>query len=225
MSTRKDKIKSGLDNELYSKIDELNNLTDDTLSSTASLADILDGYETKVDNMSITKPLDELQILDEKDVEIEIDDEDILTDYNNQVHGVGLNTLDDLLNSPTPSYTEELARLDDIETEDFVNDFDKDDSEKTQEVFTQNLTSPQSIDNFAIDESDTIVQEKVSDEKPKREAQKKEKTKKVKNKPQSKQNVKSEQSSFQIKNHIVDIILIIILIVLVYFLATYSLGA
>lgn len=217
MKSRLDKIKKGLDSDIYNKLSDIENLSDDTLTSTESLADILEGYETKVDGMDFTKPLEELEILDEEDIEIEIDNEEILHDYNNQVHGVGLNTLDDLLNSPTPSYTEDLAKVNDINTEDFNNDVANVDDMETQEIFTQNLTSPEAIDNFDLDDVVVEPEEVIGSRSRSEKAPGKSyKTSEIN---------KQSDHTFDIKNHIVDIILVIILIALVYFLITSNMGA
>ncbi len=215
MQDRKEKIKSGLDNDIYSKIDQLEDLKDDTLSSTSKLVNILDGYETKVDNIDFERPSNELEIFDEEDMEIEINDQEILDDYNNKIHGVGLNTLDDLLSEAVPSYTKELSaptqELDEIDTENFDPVKNTSNMEESQEIFTQNIKSPEMIDDFEIDDTVVPTTDAVDKKEPKVEHVKTE--------------VKEKASSgFDFKEHIIDIILGIILIILVIYLISTTMG-
>ncbi len=228
MENRKDKIKSGLNNDVYSSIEKLNKLSDNTKSSTSQLADILADYDTRVDNLDFTKEVEELEILDEADVEVEIDNDDLLQDYNDKVHGVGLNTLDDLLSSPTISYTDELTKYDDINDDIDTEDFTGEDEVNTRvlsetvnddEVFTQNLKSPIMIDDFDIDEKEIdtppVVNSKNGD-KVKKE---------VKFKKEEKQVDSQKEKKFDIKDHYVDILLVLILIFLIIFLVKSYIGA
>ena len=105
IKNREEKIKKSLEKEIYNDLNKLDYLDDDTFASTEKLANILDGYMTKVDDLNIEDD-QSLEILDEMEVNIEASDENILNEYNEKIHEFGLDTLNDIL--ATTDITEEL---------------------------------------------------------------------------------------------------------------------
>lgn len=90
------KIKEGLNSDIYSKLDEIEHYPETDVSPTSKLANILDGYLTKVDNLNIDEDIKELKILDDQEVEVEVDETDILREYNNKIHDFETEDLEDL---------------------------------------------------------------------------------------------------------------------------------
>lgn len=182
---RADEIKKSLEKDIYSSLDKLDYLKDDTFASTEKLANILEGYMTRVDDMSMETENDDLLILDEKEVNIEVNDEDILAEYNEKIHDFGLTTLNNMVNpeilkdDKTFEITKDVEEiLDNIEdtkssmiTEELVKENTKPNLEK--EDFTQTITSPSAIEDF-----DTIEIEPKVETKNEPEIKKKKKTKK-----------------------------------------------
>ncbi len=231
---RKTRIKDGLNSDIYNKVEKLDQIKDETQSSTAKLADILDGYETKHEDLNFTKPLEDLEILDSEDVEIEINDEEFLEEYNNQVHGMGLNTLDDLLSTPLPDYEEDISRADAMDTQEFNMNLAGGNAVKTgEDTFTQNIVSPDKIDDFEIDEGLVTARDITEERNVKSKSGESKKTqnklKEAKEKTEEKIKKVKEQNKdkekFAITNHLVDIVLVLILLALIIYLITSKLGA
>lgn len=97
---REEEIKRSLKDDIYTHLNRLENLEDDTFASTKRLANILEGYVTKVDDLSIEEENKVLEILEELEVNIEASDDRILTEYNAKFHEMGLDTLSQILEVP-----------------------------------------------------------------------------------------------------------------------------
>ncbi|MGL5020506.1 MAG: hypothetical protein ACRC5R_00565 [Mycoplasmatales bacterium] len=196
MSTknREERIKKSLEKEIYSNLNQLDYLDDDTFASTEKLANILDGYMTKVDDLDI-EDNQGLEILDEMEINIEANDENILNEYNEKIHEFGLDTLNDIL--ATTYINEELEEeisIDEVVQEEVIIDeevekildniddtisnidqnsitqnFEQVLNEKEQEVFseaefTQTIESPDEITNLN-DIDDTLDKNKTNKNK------------------------------------------------------------
>lgn len=137
MNNREKEIKNALDKDVYHQIEDLKALQDETLSSTAKLADILDGYMARVSDTSFETVEDSFEIIDSENVEVEVDDEDLLMQYNEKLHQSDLNTLADLMgelenkdyseltNSETKSFTVDELLNESKDTNDFKNDINQ----------------------------------------------------------------------------------------------------
>lgn len=213
---RVDEIKKGLDSDVYKKINELDQLKDETLASTEKLANILDGYVTKMENFAVSDETGEFEVLNEAEIEMEVDDKDILKEYNEQIHDFGLETLTELLSKG--SIEEEVKEKQSLNLETFngeavndevdeiiekINDFknpnDQVSVEETKESFTKSLVTP---NDEQIDFDDTVVPD--SEQKVKKSKKKEKKAKKQKPK---KQKIKEETK-------LIDKILLLIIIIL-----------
>ena len=106
------------ENKFYEDLENLEKFEDDTFSSTEKLANILDGYMTEVDDINVeeveeTTELDELVILEESEISVEVDDSEVLNEYNAKIHDFNLDTLSDILEQDkidkeiTKEFTEE----------------------------------------------------------------------------------------------------------------------
>lgn len=141
MDNREKKIQEGLKKDIYRQVEQLDNLEDVTVSSTEKLANILDGYLTKIDEESLEEFKDQFEIVDSQNIEIEVDDKDLLKKYNDQLHDNNLETLDNLLASNN-----------------LVQDTDVED-------FTQNIPDlKEETTSYQIDESKISKTEFFSDE-------------------------------------------------------------
>ncbi len=152
MESRKEKIQKGLNNEIYHKLNTINMSNEfDTLTSTAQLADILDGYMSKIENKNLFETNNDLKILDSIDIDVEIDENEILKEYNNQIHEtqneevVGLETLSNLLEEDNSELIQNITAQDLIEIDD---NFDMTIDKLEQEKNTENtLIEEEIIDN------------------------------------------------------------------------------
>lgn len=99
------KVKEGLNSDIYSRLDQLDDIDIDVNTPTDKLANILEGYLTKVDSLSFQEELKDLKILEEKDVELEVDEEELLRAYNASIHqgstSEDLSELELVVNTPT----------------------------------------------------------------------------------------------------------------------------
>ncbi|MBL0701819.1 MAG: hypothetical protein JJV90_01725 [Spiroplasma sp.] len=109
---REEEIKEGLKKEVYSKLEELDNkYIDETLSSTRKLANILKGYQTNVDSLDVSELSDVLEIIEEQEVLIEVDNDELLGDYNNKIHDFNLDTLSQIINDDEEFETSETEEV------------------------------------------------------------------------------------------------------------------
>jgi hypothetical protein len=149
-------IQKGLEKEIYSKLEKLEDFNDDTFSSTEKLANILEGYMTEVEdieveNDDVTNNLDEMVILEENEISVEVDDSEVLNEYNAKIHDFNLDTLSDILEQDkidkeiTKEFTEE--ELDMVENSKF-----------TQEIIPE--------DNIIDLDEEEILEEKIIEKKP-----------------------------------------------------------
>lgn len=143
---RENEVKNGLKKDIYTQIEELEDLEDNTLSSTAKLANILDGYATKIDDLEITKAND-IEIVEQKDVDVEIKEEELLDDYNNQIHDF-IKVSNDKVNVDNNDNLkmDKFSDLDNLTTQQEGGQ-----DLKINEEFTQSLVSPKKIDNLKFD--------------------------------------------------------------------------
>ena len=133
------RIKTGLNSDIYSKVDELDGLEDDTFSSTSKLADILDGYLTKVDNIKI-----------EDEIELEIDDTEILMDYNQRIHDFNEDTSEGI---NTDEISELLSQIQDDSEPEIINMSTDDETISpinTIDIVEEVIYEPKSIDDIHI---------------------------------------------------------------------------
>ena len=144
------RIKTGLNSDIYSKVDELDGLEDDTFSSTSKLADILDGYLTKVDNIKIEDEIDDLRIIDEDEIELEIDDTEILMDYNQRIHDFNEDTSEGI---NTDEISELLSQIQDDSEPEIINMSTDDETISpinTIDIVEEVIYEPKSIDDIHI---------------------------------------------------------------------------
>ncbi len=138
-NSRLDKIKNDLNNDIYKKIESLENLYDDTISSTEKLVNILDGYMSELKDFDIEEDITTMEVVVEEEVDIEVEDEDMLREYNEQIHDFGLDTLTELLAKEGKKVDPEENKFDfnDEEINQIIDDID---DYKTQELKTEELT-------------------------------------------------------------------------------------
>ncbi len=244
-NSRLDKIKNDLNNDIYKKIESLENLYDDTISSTEKLVNILDGYMSELKDFDIEEDITTMEVVVDEEVDIEVEDEDMLREYNEQIHEFGLDTLTELLAKEGKKVDTEENKFDfnDEEINQIIDDID---DYKTQELKTEELTqtleaSEQSqieINDINFDEEveksenkEVVIEEPIQTEestkKKRQNKQVKKQTKKSnevkKNKKQvnKKQVNKKQVNKKQVNKkdgNIIDLILTIILIILTIYL-------
>ena len=172
-------IQKGLEKEIYSKLESLEGFNDDTFSSTEKLANILDGYMTEVEDINVeendeTNNLDEMVILEENEISVEVDDSEVLNEYNAKIHDFNLDTLSDMLEQDkvdkeiTKEFTEEELEAvketnftEKIISEENIIDLDEDEiSEDDSKGYQEDI---QELTNKFSDLIDKLVKEKEED--------------------------------------------------------------
>ncbi len=231
-NSRVDKIKNDLNNDIYKKIESLENLRDDTISSTEKLVNILDGYMTELKDFDIEEDITTMEVVVDEEVDIEVEDEDMLREYNEQIHEFGLDTLTELLAKDGKKVDTEENKIDfnDEEIDQIIEDID---DYKTQELKTEELTqtletSEQNqieINDINFDEEveqsekkEVITEEPLQTEKiTKKKRQNKKVKKQTKNSNKEKKSKNKKQVSKK-DNNVIDLMLTIILIALTIYL-------
>ncbi len=231
-NSRVDKIKNDLNNDIYKKIESLENLRDDTISSTEKLVNILDGYMTELKDFDIEEDITTMEVVVDEEVDIEVEDEDMLREYNEQIHEFGLDTLTELLAKDGKKVDTEENKFDfnDEEIDQIIEDID---DYKTQELKTEELTqtletSEQNqieINDINFDEEveqsekkEVITEEPLQTEKiTKKKRQNKKVKKQTKNSNKEKKSKNKKQVSKK-DNNVIDLMLTIILIALTIYL-------
>ena len=154
---REEEIKRSLKEDIYTHLNRLENLEDDTFASTKRLANILEGYVTKVDDLSIEEENKVLEILEELEVNIEASDERLLTEYNAKFHEMGLDTLSQILE--VPQMYEESEQNIELETENTITIM-KIEHEEIVDPSDHNFDT--SIEEIVIDDID-ITKDEIND--------------------------------------------------------------
>lgn len=150
-SKRRELIEESLHKDLFKMADDIVvNVDPNDYSSTEKLANILDGYITKVENLHFEDENEEFEILDSKDLEIEVDEKDIVKAYSNHIHEFNNDTFGDLLNIED---TKDVSKVD--------IDMDYEDDFETEH--TQTIVSPVEIKEF--DSSEIEMQEEKNEVK------------------------------------------------------------
>ncbi len=226
-NSRVDKIKNDLNNDIYKKIESLENLRDDTISSTEKLVNILDGYMSELKDFDIEEDITTMEVVVDEEVDIEVEDEDMLREYNEQIHEFGLDTLTELLAKDGKKVDTEENKFDfnDEEINQIIEDID---DYKTQELETEELTqtlesSEQSqieIDDIKFDEEveKTENKEVISEQTVPTEKITKKKRQNKKIKKQTKNSNKVKKSKVKKDGNVIDLILTVILIILTIYL-------
>lgn len=148
---RRELIEESLHKDLFKMADDIVvNVDPNDYSSTEKLANILDGYITKVENLHFEEENEEFEILDSKDLEIEVDEKDIVKAYSNHIHEFNSDTFGDLLNNED---TKDIGKLD-LEL-DYEDDFETE--------HTQTIVSPVEMKDF--DSSEIEMQEEKKEVK------------------------------------------------------------
>lgn len=121
---RRELIEESLDRDLFRIIDTINVKEDENdFSSTEKLANILDGYITKVDNLQFDAESEEFEVLESNDIEIEVDEDDIITSYSNRIHSVDEDTFGELLENTLEASSDTIDfELEKISTNIEIND-------------------------------------------------------------------------------------------------------
>ncbi len=236
---RVDELKQNLNNDVYKKMDALERLREDTLTSTEKLVDILDGYMSKLDDFEIEEEITTMEVVSDDEVDIEVNDDDMLREYNEKIHDFSLETLTELLAKGDVEQEQKETENVEFTEKDIDTIIDEIDDYKTQELenneevaieepiatsvitegltseFTQTITTPESeqIEDFDIDEDVTEVA--VETEKPEipKKKRKENKQKEKKSKPKSKKKQDKEN------RNVVDIVLTVVIILLVLLIA------
>ncbi len=226
-SQRVDELKKSLDSDVYKKIDSLERLKDDTLTSTEKLVDILDGYMTKLDDFEVNEDLTTMEVVSENEIDIEVDDRDMLREYNAKIHDFELDTLTELLSESDAKQVqmEEKVSFDNKEIDqiiediedyktDEINEYTTASTESQSEEFTQSLATPvaEQISDFDLEEEAEKKPNLKTTSPQKEKVASKAKVVKTKKRvqPQKEKKIKEKNK--------VDLILSVILVILVLFL-------
>ncbi len=209
---RKEKLKNSLNNEIFQKVEELETKTDDKYDElmTDKLSKILPKKEE-------TEPsADTVEIIVEEEVEIEVNDDSLLRDYDNFINE-SAKTLNDI----DVSKIEESQKLEDITTnvaDDTIVDVKQ--NNKPEKVVDEN-TADNEID-LEIEESTTIdlgpTNEEIAEIK---EDIKKEKRVEKQLKKEKKKELKKAQKENQKSGSVVIDVLLVLAIVLLIALIMY----
>ncbi len=237
---RVDELKHNLDNDVYKKMDSLERLREDTLTSTEKLVDILDGYMSKLDDFEIEEEITTMEVVSNDEVDIEVNDDDMLREYNEKIHDFSLETLTELLAKGDVESEQKAIENVDFENKDIDTIIEElvdyqNENESTKEAtledldtvteqpdtdFTQSIVTPENeqISDFDIDaeeEVDIVVEPIESNEDdsivPEEKIEKKNKKSLEKNK----------QKKDKKERNTVDLILTIV-IVLLFLLVAYN---
>ncbi len=236
---RVDEVKKCLESDVYKKVDALERLNDDTLTSTAKLVDILDGYMTKLDDFEVNDDITTMEVISENEVDIEVDDRDMLREYNEKIHDFALDTLTELLSEADEKQMDNAQNVsfDNEEIDKIIDDIDKYKTDEIESIdtkaeshvvnaeFTQSLATPvtEQISDFEIEEDVLQKQEPIKPELTHKEttnpAQVKTRVTKPKVRKQPpKQKKKIFEQLKQKKKSRIDIMLMVILVGLLLFL-------
>lgn len=240
MSNRRvDEIKKSLDSDVYKKIDSLERLKDDTLTSTEKLVDILDGYMTKLDDFEVDEDITTMEVVSENEVNIEVDDRDMLREYNEKIHDFSLETLTELLSDSDVKqiHAAEKVEFENKDIDKIIDEMDNYkleeleqleslvDNNKSKEELTQSLSTPaaEQISNFELEEDSSknqeIVNKKITPSQEEEDAKKpKKRVQPQKNKKNKLKKLKQIEQIKQKDKNKVDLILLIILVAVILFL-------
>lgn len=232
---RVDELKQNLNNDVYKKMDALERLREDTLTSTEKLVDILDGYMAKLDDFAIEEEITTMEVISNDEVEIEVNEDDMLRAYNEKIHDFSLETLTELL-----SKGEEVEKSDSGESLQFEEQeinittpiIDEEQKEANQDKqpeldsvqagFTQTITTPreEQIADFEIEDEIEEHSEVVVKEKPEKNPEKKDKKKDKNNskKDKTKKQAKKKKNNGPIDKNPVDMVLAGVIIILIAFI-------
>jgi hypothetical protein len=161
---REEEIKRSLKEDIYTHLNRLENLEDDSFASTKRLANILEGYVTKVDDLTIEEENKVLEILEELEVNIEASDDRILTEYNAKFHEMGLDTLSQILE--VPQLNDELDKTIDIETESTITmmKIEHDEPTDAHEHLFDVENEKIELDDIDLTTSESVVKKEKSNE-------------------------------------------------------------
>ncbi len=211
---RKEKLKSNLNNDIFQKVEDLETKTNDKYDElmTDKLSKILPKKED-------TEPsADTVEFIVEEEVEIEVNDDSLLRDYDNFIND-SAKTLNDIdITEIEKELSQELEDIKNNVSDDTIVDVKQ--NNKPEKVVDEN-TSDDYID-IEIEESTTIdlgpVNEEISEIK---EDIKKEKRIEKKLKKEKKKELKKAQKENQKSGSVVIDVLLVLAIVLLIALIMY----
>ena len=100
----KKQLEKDLNKTLYNKIDEIN-ILDEITTDTDELANILDDYLTEnIEVNSNTETIDEIEFIENKEITIDVDENELLQNYDNNLKKIGHETLNNLLDEDEEIY-------------------------------------------------------------------------------------------------------------------------
>ena len=169
----KKQLENDLNKTLYNKIDEIN-ILDEITTDTNELANILDDYLTNVDNLELknnTETIDDIEFIENKEIDIDVDEEELLKNYDNNLQKIGHETLNDILNEDEKIY-EDIEKSKNFQNEELgtktanieeiLEQFEKQEEITTNNSeHTQNLVTSEFID---IENVDDIFEDKNNEE-------------------------------------------------------------
>lgn len=141
---RRELIEESLHKDLFKMADDIVVEEDpNDFSSTEKLSNILDGYISKVENTQFDEENEDFEILDSKNLDIEVDEKDIIRAYSHHIHEFNEDTFSELLNS------QDTKTIDNLEVE-LVENLDMLDDENfdSETENTQTIVSPIKIDKI-----------------------------------------------------------------------------
>lgn len=232
-NSRVEEIEKSLETDVYRKIEALENLRDDTISSTEKLVDILDGYMTKLEDIEIEEDITTMEVVVDKEIDIEVEDDDMLREYNEQIHDFGLETLTELLSKDEKEKIDSNNKID-FDNEEINQIIDEIDDYKTQELETQGLATEeftQTLDSsdenqIEIEDIDLVestpkpMVETLEESNKEKELDKeldKEKKPKVKKRSTNRPKKKATRKKAEV-NPVDRVLTIILVIVVIFFL-------
>ncbi len=211
---RKEKLKSSLNKEIFQKVEDLETKIDDKYDDlmTDKLSKILPKKEDSEPSV------DTVEFIVEEEVEIEINDDSLLRDYDNFINE-SAKTLNDIdVSEIEEEISQELEDIKNNVSDDTIVDVKQ--NNKPEKVVDEN-TSPAEV-NVDIDESTTIdlgpSNEEIAEIK---EDLKKEKRLEKKIKKEKKKELKKAQKENQKSGSVVIDVLLVLAIVLLIALIMY----
>ncbi len=166
---RVDELKQNLESDVYKNMDALERLREDTLTSTEKLVDILDGYMSKLDDFEIEEEITTMEVVSNDAVELEVNDEDMLREYNEKIHDFSLETLTELLAKGEVEKEQKATEEMDFEDRDIDTIIDEIDDYKTAELTNTDQLDITNVDTVSIDESEAKSEYTQSFTAPKEE--------------------------------------------------------
>ncbi len=228
-NSRVEEIEKSLETDVYRKIEALENLRDDTISSTEKLVDILDGYMTKLEDIEIEEDITTMEVVVDKEIDIEVEDDDMLREYNEQIHDFGLETLTELLSKDEKEKIDSNNKID-FDNEEINQIIDEIDDYKTQELETQGLATEEftqtldssdenqiEIEDIDLVESTPKPMVETLEESNKEKELDKEKKQKVKKRSTNRPKKKATRKKAEV-NPVDRVLTIILVIVVIFFL-------